>query len=241
MREGIMHTKALLSMGCACLLAWAAVGSAEDAKSPPKTGELLGTVRFTGKVPEPKKVATTSGTQLEYPVEVDPNTQGVLNAVVMLEDAPPQPKLKTDKPVIVDQKDERFVPRVVAVQYGRVVRFDNSDNINHSVEASSLVEANQFNRIAGPGFPVEQVFEPQKPPVMIGCSLHPWMRAWVYVVQHPWFAVTDKNGRFTIANVPPGSYQLLVAHADSNLRERRAVEVKAGQTLKIDVNWNKLP
>jgi plastocyanin len=223
------------------LIGYAAADSRGIAQEAARAGEIQGIVRFTGKIPEPKKVATAGDTQLEYVVEVDLKTRGLLNAVALLEDAPVQSKLKADKPVVVDQKDERFVPRVVAVQYGRVVRFDNSDNVNHSVEASSLVKANQFNLIAGPGFPVEHVFEPQKTPVMIGCSLHPWMRAWVYVVQHPWYAVSDKTGRFTIAKVPPGKYQLLITHADANLRERRIVEVKAGESLKIEVNWDKLP
>jgi hypothetical protein len=59
--------------------------------------------------------------------------------------------------------------------------------------ASSTVPANQFNIVAAPNQPYEHVFEPQKHPVQIGCSLHAWMRAWIYVFGHPWFALSSST------------------------------------------------
>jgi Carboxypeptidase regulatory-like domain len=129
----------------------------------------------------------------------------------------------------------------VAVRHGQAVRFDNSDQFNHSVMAISTEKANQINAFVTPGMPLTHVFEPQKRPVMIGCSLHPWMRAWVYVVRHPWFAVTDAEGRFRIDHVPPGKYQLLLAHPDTNLREQRSIEVRPGRTTELEVEWRTLP
>jgi hypothetical protein len=140
----------------------------------------------------------------------------------------------------VDQVDWVFKPRVAVVQHGRPVRFDNSDAVNHSVMAISRVKENQLNSFTAPGVPLVHTFKPQTGPVIIGCSLHPWMRAWIYVVEHPWFAVSDAEGRFRIDLVPPGKYKLLLVHSDSKLREERSVEVKAGQTANVRVEWDKV-
>jgi hypothetical protein len=67
------------------------------------------------------------------------------------------------------------------------------------------------------------------------------MRAWIFVLPHPWFAITDCEGRFNIKEVPAGKYQLLLVHPDSNLRERRAIEVLPGKIAEVHVNWQKLP
>jgi hypothetical protein len=128
----------------------------------------------------------------------------------------------------------------VAVQHGQAVRFDNSDSCNHSVMASSTVAANQFNVFVSNGQPFDYTFEPQRHPVQIGCSLHAWMRAWVYVVPHPWFAVSDEQGHFRINAVPPGKYTLWLRHPDTGLQERRAVEVQPGKTLELTIEWRKV-
>jgi plastocyanin len=211
---------------------------------PPKastSGTVAGVVRFTGKVPDPTTITVSDGTTIKHSdLVVDAKTKGLRDVMVMLEDAPAQPKLKDAKPVRVDQVGWVFKPRVVAVQHGQGVRFDNSDSVNHSVMASSTVKENEFNAVAGPGMPLTRVFEPQKPPVLIGCSLHPWMRAWVYVVRHPWFAISNAQGDFRVENVPPGKYTLLLVHPDTNLRERRTIEVQPGKTVQLSVEWSKL-
>ncbi len=104
---------------------------------------------------------------------------------------------------------------------------------------SSVVAKNQFNLIAGPNQPIEHVFELQKRPVVVGCSLHDWMRAWVYVVPHPWFAVSDQAGTFKIDGVSPGKHTLVLHHADTNRREERTIEVQAGKTANVTAEWKK--
>jgi len=201
---------------------------------------IKGHVRFVGKVPPPKKILTTDGgTLLHSDLVVDPKTKGLRHVVVVLENAPAQPKEKKASTVLIDQRDMLFLPRVVAIRSGQKVRFENNDLCNHSVMASSIVSANQFNVVAASNQPYEHVFEPQKLPVQIGCSFHPWMRAWVYVVPHPWFAVTDAEGKFNIERVPPGKYSVWLRHADSGIQERQQVQVEAGKTAELKIEWRK--
>jgi len=207
---------------------------------PAPTGNVVGMIRFTGDVPPPKAIMTTDGGTIHHQdLVVDAKSKGLRYVVAILEDAPPQPKVKNAAPVLVDQRDMIFLPRVVAVQHGQATRFENNDLCNHSVMAASIVPANQLNVIAAPNQPVIHVFEPQKTPVLIGCSLHNWMRAWVFVVPHPWFAVSDAQGRFRLENVPPGKYTLLLVHPDTNRRERQTVEVVAGKNCELNLEWTR--
>lgn len=210
----------------------------EDPPAAKPTGRITGTVRYTGAVPPPKKLITGDGAViLHHDLVVDPKSKGLRDVVAVLEDAPAQPKLTAAKPVVIDQREMQFLPRVAAVQHGRPVRFDNSDMFNHGVSVSSAVKANNLNQIAGPGKPIEWTFEPEKKPLMIGCPLHGTMRAWLFVFEHPWFAITDAKGTFTIDKIPPGKYSLLLTHADGNRREQKPVGIKAGEETKVIIEW----
>lgn len=217
----------------------AALSTAWPASGPPPAGAIEGEVTFTGKPPAPRKLTTNDGVILHRDLVIDPKTKGLRDVVVSLEGAPRQPKAARLKAAYMDQRESMFVPRVLAVQHGQKVRFDNNDGGNHSVMASSGTKANAFNLFVTPATPVERAFEAQKAPVQIGCSIHAWMRAWVYVFDHPWFAVTDAKGRFRIVGVAPGKHTLLFRHADGGLIERRTVEVKAGKTARLRVEWKK--
>jgi plastocyanin len=203
-------------------------------------GTIGGVILFTGKLPPPREIMTTDGGIIKHSdLVVDPKTKGLRHVVAILEDAPARPKLQKAAAVLVDQRDMVFLPRVVAVQHGQAVRFENNDLFNHSVMASSTVTDDQFNLFVAQARPVEHVFAVQKHPVQIGCSIHPWMRAWVFVSPHPWFAVTDEKGRFSIERVPPGKYKLLLRHPDTGHLERRQVEVDVGKSTELKVEWSK--
>jgi plastocyanin len=215
-----------------CAVVFASASAAE------KPGTLSGVIHYTGDVPPATNIATADGgTIMHSDLVVDPKTKGLRFVVAVLENAPTQPKLTGAKAVTVDQRDMLFVPRIVAVQHGTAVSFDNSDTCNHSVMANSSVAANQFNVFVTPGKPHEHVFDIQKKPVMISCSLHGWMRAWVYVVPHPWFGVSDEHGKFEISEIPPGKYTIWLRHADTGREERREVEILPGKPTQLAFEW----
>ena len=204
-----------------------------------KTGTIQGVVRFTGTVPPPRQLATGDGGTIDqYDVLVDAKTKGLRWVITTLEDAPAQPALgDADTPVLMDQKNMLFVPRVIAVQHGRPVTFDNSDPCNHSVCTFARARENEMNVIVPVKQPLTRSFVAEKAPIRITCALHPAMEAWLYVAPHPWVAVTDEKGAFTIEDVPPGKYKLWLKHPDTGLEERKEVEVRAGQKAEVGVEW----
>jgi plastocyanin len=204
-----------------------------------KRGTIRGVVRFAGTVPPDKKIGASDGsTIIHNDYVVDPKTKGLRWVGIVLEDAPAQPKLKDPEPeAVIDQVDMIFTPRMVAVQHGRRVRFDNSDICNHNVRAFSTTSGNELNAFVTAAQPVKKIFTAEKAPIKIGCSLHAWMTAWVFVVPHPWFAVSDEKGTFTIKNVPPGKYTLWLRHPDTGMHERCKIEVKSGETLEVEFEW----
>jgi hypothetical protein len=72
-------------------------------------------------------------------------------------------------------------------------------------------------------------------PHKIGCVFHSAMRMWIFVFDHPWYAITGKDGQFELKQVPPGQYQVEIVHAAGELRTRQTVQVAAGQTTEIRV------
>jgi plastocyanin len=204
-----------------------------------KTGTIQGVVRFTGVVPPARQLPTGDGGMIEHhDLVVDPRTKGLRWVIAALEDAPAQPKLEGGgPPVVIDQKDMLFLPRVTAVRHGRPVRFDNSDPFNHSVTIFSAVKENELNVFVTARDPVTKAFAAEKAPLRIGCALHGSMTAWLYVAPHPWAAVSDEKGAFVLKDVPPGKYTLWLRHPDTGLQERRSVEVRVGQKVEVAVEW----
>ena len=209
------------------------------ASSQEKAGTIQGLVRFTGVVPPARQLPTGDGGTVEqFDLVVDAKTKGLRWVIVVLEDAPAQPKLgEGETPAVIDQKDMLFIPRVLAVQHGRPVQFDNNDPCNHSVCTSARLRENEMNVIVPVKQPLTKSFAAEKHPIRITCVLHPAMEAWLFVAPHPWVAVTDTKGSFTIADVPPRAYTMWLKHPDTGLQERRPVEVRAGQKAEVVVEW----
>lgn len=218
---------------CLCIVTASTAGGAE------KTGTVEGVVRFTGDVPPPRQIATGDGGMYDhYDLVVGAKTKGLRFVIVALEDAPPQPKLgDADTPVVIDQKNMQFIPRVIAVQHGRPVRFDNSDMFNHSVSITTKVKENELNVFVSAREPVTKSFVAEKAPLRVGCALHGSMEAWIYVAPHPWIAITDEKGSFLLKDVPPGKYTLWLKQQDTGLQDRRPIEVRAGEKTEVAVEW----
>ena len=112
-------------------------------------------------------------------------------------------------PSTIDQVHKRFVPHVLAVQTGTSITFPNSDNVRHQVYSFS--EAKRFELKLYAGKPANPIVMDHPGLVVLGCNIHDWMRAYVYVLDTRFFALTNANGHAKI-DVPPGDYTVKIWH-----------------------------
>lgn len=177
-------------------------------------GTIQGAVRLTGSAVEQRKLAVTvdqsvCGREKEAEDIVLSPEKGIRNAVVSLQTPPSAAKWAVRlPPVQMDQKQCVFVPRVVVVPSGGTVEFLNNDRLLHNLHSLSLKNST-FNRTQPKGRTIPIVFR-QPEIIRVDCDLHPWMRAWVVVADHPFYTVTNDRGEFVLDNVPPGKYVLQV-------------------------------
>jgi plastocyanin len=153
-----------------------------------------------------------------------------LTSVVYMEDAPKSPAVVPGH-VVLDQRDERFVPHVLAVTTGTVVDFPNSDRIFHNVFSLSKTRPFDLGRYAA-GRSKAVTFD--RPGIVrVFCDIHSHMNAFILVFNHPFFALTDMDGRYRIDNVPPGTYNL-VAWNEGVSSGPLAVVVPEGGEAELD-------
>lgn len=138
---------------------------------------------------------------------------------------------------VVDQLNLTFVPYVIAVQKGTTIDFPNSDLVRHNVFSPPEC-CKQFNLgTYGEGV-VKTVTFDESCEIPLLCHVHEEMSAFVVVIDNPYFAVTAKDGSFTIDNVPPGTYKLKTWH--EKLRsEEQEVKVEGGKTIEVDFTLKK--
>lgn len=118
--------------------------------------------------------------------------------------APPTGRL------IMDQIDQEFVPRVMPVLVGSAVHFPNKDNIRHQVYSFS--PAKPFELPLYAGTPAKPVIFDKPGVVVLGCNIHDWMIAYIYVSESPYFAKTGPDGSAQLKDLPPRQYTVRVWH-----------------------------
>src|SRR2546423_442869 len=173
---------------------------------PAGAGVIRGVVVFTGAM-EQKKLPVTidqyiCGKEKQAEDLLVGAQRGVRNAVVWLRTPPGANWPNAPVKVEMDQKACAFVPRVVLVPVGGTVEFLNSDRLLHNLHSASK-DNPTFNRTQPRGRAIPIAFA--KPEIVrVDCDLHSWMRAWVVVADHPFYALTGEAGEFELPSVPPG-------------------------------------
>jgi plastocyanin len=154
-------------------------------------------------------------------------------SVVYLETAP-RGAFEQNEPgrAVMDQRNETFVPHVLAITTGTTVDFPNSDRIYHNVFSLSKTQPFDLGRYAVGRSKAVRFDRPGI--VRVFCDIHSHMNAFILVFSHPFFAVTDAEGRYHIDNVPPGNYSI-VAWDEGIASEPRAVSIGSdGVAAEID-------
>jgi plastocyanin len=161
------------------------------------------------------------------------DTPDLRRGVVYLETAP-RGAFEAGEPgrAVMDQRNETFVPHVLAVMAGTVVDFPNSDKTYHNVFSLSRAKRFDLGRYAAGGSKAVRFDRPGI--VRVFCDIHSHMNAFVLVFSHPFFDVTGIDGRFRLDNVPAGTYTV-VAWYEGETQTSRAVTVPAGGVVDVEL------
>jgi plastocyanin len=199
-------------------------------------GDITGTITLKGTAPAEREITPIkddANCSTMYPGAL-PTTHfyvtdasgNLADVIVYLKGVPSASTGASADPVIMDQKGCLYSPTILAVQTGQKIIVKNSDPCVHNVHVKPTVnpEANQVQMPGGADLTF--TFDKPEPFLKFQCDVHPWMFAWVSVFDHPYFAVSGKDGKFTIKNVPPGKYTLEAAHRKLGTQDAD-IEVKA--------------
>jgi len=184
------------------------------------TLSLKGTVKLQGAVPTPKPINMSAdpncAKQHSSPAmsqEVVADAKGDLqNVVVFVSEGlgdrtfdPPS------QPAVIEQKGCLYAPHVLAIRAHQQLQVVNSDPTLHNIHP---LPANnrEWNKAEAPGTTAEETFAREEVAIPVKCNVHPWMRSYVAVFNHPYFAVTGKDGSFELPNLPPGTYTIKAWH-----------------------------
>jgi plastocyanin len=212
----------------ACALWLGAWPSAEQRQSGGRPGAIRGRVELKRIAPAAERRPSIA--ELGAPQEQGRDDRS--KSVVYLETAPRGAFDQTDPMrAVMDQRNETFVPHVLAITTGTTVEFPNSDRIYHNVFSLSKTRSFDLGRYAV-GRSKSVRFD-RAGIVRVFCDIHSHMNAFILVFTHPFFAVTDTEGRYRIDNVPPGSYQI-VAWNEGLAGEPKPVVVPEGAVAEVD-------
>jgi plastocyanin len=229
---------ALATVATAAAIVTAAVAPSSAAVA---GGTVRGRITFTGTEPgnrvirmgmDPMCAAVNKGKQVVNEIYAvgDGNTLG--NVFVKVEGSFPDTPVPST-PVEIDQRACVYTPRVVGARVGQTLRVKNSDNWLHNVHTDSTKRNGINQSTPQAGMDVKLVLKDEEM-LRVGCDVHRWMTAWVGVVTHPYFAVSEsKGGTYTLANVPAGR-RMITAWHEAFGTLTKAVEVKDGQTVTVD-------
>ena len=207
------------------------------------TATVSGTVTFTGNPPkrQPIDMSQDPGcglTPRNYSEGYVIDKGKVQNVYVYIKDGLGNYIYPERIPTIINQDHCRYVPHVIGVLVGQKVQVLNSDPALHNIHAMPH-ENEGWNLSQYPGGgAIEKTFDKPELMIPIQCNNHPWMKMYVNVSPHPFFAVTDADGHFAISGLPPGSYTLAALHEKMGEKTMQ-ITVGAKEIKTADISFDK--
>jgi plastocyanin len=204
-----------------CLVLLTMTAAAAQAPEVRVLGALRGRVDIRRIVPAPERRPGVTDLGTAAPRELPDSRR----AVVYLESAP-SGAFEAIEParLRMDQRNETFIPHVLAVTAGTLVDFPNNDSTYHNVFSLSRAKRFDLGRYARGRSKAVRFDRPGI--VRVFCDIHSHMSAFVLVFSHPYYATTETDGRYRIDNIPPGSYTVTVWH-EGQTRDSRTVVIPA--------------
>ncbi len=184
---------------------------------PTTAATITGTVKLDGEPPKPRvlnmSAEATCVKDNPKPVYAQNVITGphdaLANVVVYIKGNMDEYKFDTpSEPGVLDQKNCMYDPHVLALMVNQDFHVINSDATLHNIHPlpRDNHEWNQSQPAGAP--PIDRKFSNPELAIRVNCNVHPWMRGWLFVFRHPFFAVTTKTGTFSLSGIPPGQYTI---------------------------------
>ena len=228
----------------------AANAPAGKAVDPATAGEVTGSVKLDGAAPRMKainmaaepscaKAHTTPVTSEEV---VTGDGGALANVVVYVKsglDGYSFPAATT--PVKFEQQGCQYHPHVIGMQVGQNIDILNDDQTTHNIHPIPTVNR-EWNESQPPGAaPIEKAFPREEIAIPVKCNVHPWMKAYMAVMSNPYFQVTDKDGKFDLKNLPPGSYTVVAWHELYGTSDPQSVTIGPKETKNVTFTFKAKP
>jgi plastocyanin len=204
------------------------------------SGTIGGRVTLEGTLPQEQQLpldAACSASSKDHGQQMPRFTRtyvtkdgGLGDVLVTLVDIPPQPIPAATGPLTIEQRGCEYEPYVADCQVGQTIHVTNLDPLTHNIHTLPAVPGNkEVNKSqAAKAKPLEFVYDKPEEFLRFKCDVHPWMLSYVSVLNHPFYAVTGEDGRFTVKGLPDGKYKVKFKHRKAG-EKIEEVEVKDGQ------------
>jgi len=220
---------------------------ASGAAAKPDAGSgasVVGRVKFQGQLPQPARVSMSADPSCAklHPAPtvgqdfVAGSDNSLGNVVVFISDGLQNRTFDVPtEEVTFEQKGCIYEPHVVAVRANQKLKMVNSDNTTHNIHP---LPANnrEWNKAEPAGTTMEESFPREEIAIPVKCNVHPWMKSYIAVFKHPYFAVTGKDGSFKLPSLPPGEYTVEAWHEKLGTMTQK-ITVAAGESKTVDFTF----
>jgi plastocyanin len=206
---------------------------------------ITGRVKIKGEIPKRRKIKTGADPKCaamhpgdlltdDFVIDAAGNVQ---YAFIYVKEGLGDQKFTAPKtPVIVEQKGCRFEPHVMGLMVGQELMFRNMDDLMHIVHVVPRNNREFGFSQAKPGEERPKVFA-AKEIIRLFCDVHPWMVAWIHVLDHPFHAVSGPDGKFKLKGLPPGKYTIEAWH-DGYKAVTQEVEINAKDSKTLNFEFS---
>ena len=236
----IMNSKTVMALVVGASLSLASVALGYDVGAVSDGGSISGTITFAGDAPEVKPVEVTKDTKVCAQTQkydeslVVGENKGIKNAVVSIANISNGKDF--GEAMVLDQKECVYTPHIVLTPAGSELEILNNDGILHNIHTYS--EANPAFNQAQPKFKKKLKKKFDQPEVVrVECDAHGWMKGWIVVMDHPYYAVTDGEGKFSLSDVPAGEYEVKIWHETlGETMQKVTVEAGGAASLAVELS-----
>jgi plastocyanin len=217
-----------------------AMAPAANPIDPATVATVNGTVKFDGEVPKPTKID----------MSVDPACKGMnqaenivvangdlANVFVYVKDGLGNRAFDVPKDaVVLEQSGCKYHPHMLGVMAGQTIEIKNEDQTTHNIHPTPK-DNREWNESQPPSAaPLEKNFAREEIMLPVKCNQHPWMKMYINVVKSPFYAVTDKDGKYEIKGLPPGDYTIAFVHEKLGEQDQK-VTVGPKDTKTVDQSF----